>query len=338
MKQVYITCFVVVASLVVWLSGVGISQYLSDEPARRLQKDGHVHRGNQVGSGQQATSQGGQASLSLSASLSALEEEYQKNPASPEASINFANALFEEGMTRGVAESLKRAVGVFHEILERDPMQPDALLGLGTLSLHVGVADKAAEYYGKYLEVRPDDLSIAANMALAEARSGAVDSSLKRLETILSAQPDFVIAMVTKGLVLSEMGKKEEARALWLKAEGLEENELLKQRVSSLIVDSLKRESAEKGSSDNYDTGVQKSSLRDFFRQHEIIGPKIYDMIEEADGRFLVLVRDFPVDAMPGFAREKLETKIKEQLQHARFSEVLILDAKTRTRLIEVSR
>jgi tetratricopeptide (TPR) repeat protein len=329
MRSVYITSFIIVSTLIGWLSVVGISQYLSGEPARRHHSDTHAAR---AGNGEHAHSHD-------SPSLSVLEKEYEENPSSLTTSVNFANALFEDGMTRGNAENLKRAVGLFHEVLELDSAHPDALLGLGTLSLHVGVPDKAVEYYTQYIAVRPDDLAISANLALAEARSGDVDSATDRLDAILDKNPDFVIAMVTKGLILADSGETEKARELWLKAERLESSEVLKQRISSLIVDSLRKTDTVHSDAPVASSGASASeaSMGKYFENHEIVGPKIHDMSSQSPGRFVVYVRDFPVSAMPPVAREVFEKKVKEQLSQTDFSEVAIVDAVSREELLLIT-
>jgi tetratricopeptide (TPR) repeat protein len=219
MKQLSITFLAIGAVLVLWASGVGLSDYLSKEPTRRYLGENHAAVGN------------GEVPVRgklPSVDTKSLEKSYVSNPDSLETSISFANALFEEGISEGNAESLKRAVGLYHEILEKSPEQVDALLGLGTLSLHVGVSDKAIEYYERYLVVRPDDKAIIANLALAEGRSGKTEQALGRLSKILGEEPDFVIGLVTKGLILSEQGSVEDAVTLWVKAESLETSETLK--------------------------------------------------------------------------------------------------------------
>lgn len=325
MKNLYLTSALVFATLVLWVSGLSLSEYLSKEPERRLKKEGHDHA--------QGESLAGKSPSNKSLDLSKLEIDYEKNPDSQEAAILYANALFESGMIEGAADNLKRAVGIYHEILERDPKQSDALLGLGTLSLHVGVSDKALEYYLRYIEVRPDDISIASNLALAEARSGKKDAALERLDGILTKNPDFVIAMVTKGLILSESGDKDAARALWLKAEELEENEVLKQRISSLIVSSLKS---------NTQGGIEikksNTEIKDFFRNHPIVGAKVWDIFDEEGSVLKVLLKDFPVNDMPEFAKTKFENSILSELNKSSYLTVLLIDANSREKLMEVKR
>lgn len=358
MKQIYITATVVIGSLLLWLGAMGIGQYLSDEPARKMKP--HEHHAVEMKNKQHAT-----GSLLSPEARAELEAAYEKDPSSLTASVNFANFLFEEGMSEANPESLKRAVGIFHQVLEMDNKQPDALLGLGTLSLHVGVAEKAIEYYKQYVEVKPEDLSIASNLALAEARSGMPEEALKRLDAILKTNPDFVIALVTKGLILSEQGETGHARDLWLRAESLESNETLKQRISSLVVDSLRRDSvgntAKENNSDeksaktpiktyanstNNDakstallsSEASASKLKAYFKSHQIIGPKLYDAFKESDTKFLVLLQDFPVDAMPPVAKEVFTGRVKEQLQGLSFDEVVLMDAKTRQVLMTVTK
>lgn len=358
MKQLTITFVTFGVALLLWAGGLAASQYLSDEPARKMKEKAHSHdgviagggvtEGGIAGSGMRAGSNQNTPSAKVSPkgpSLGALEAEYLKDTKNIDTAVSYANALFEEGISEGNAESLKKSVGLYHEILEQKSDQPDALLGLGTLSLHVGVADKAKEYYQKYLEGNPGDNSVAANLALAEARGGDSAAALKRLDEILKNNEDFVIALVTKGLVLTEMGEVKEARKVWLRAEELEPNPVLKSRISSLITGSVRKET-EEGSGklpvaesevDSSKEGVPKG-LVTFFKSHDIVGPKFIRAVLLEAGVVAIEVMNFPVEAMPPFAREKFEARLKDQLNAYGQKEIVIRDVTSGADLLRVQR
>lgn len=75
----------------------------------------------------------------------------------------------------------------------------------------------------------------------------------------------FVIALVTKGLILKEQGKLEEARKYFIEAEQYETNPVLLNRISELKED---QKSIIRSHSNT-------NNLRSFFENHEIIKNKL---------------------------------------------------------------
>lgn len=335
MKELKITIGAISSALILWTVGIGLSQYLADEPLRAMKDKAHAS-GNTEGAPNKTATRGSLTSDEAQ-SLSQLEAAHLKNPELEEPAVRLANALFEKGIGEGDAESLKKAVGLYHEILEKFPEQADALLGLGTLSLHVGVSDKAIEYYERYLAKNPGDDSVRANLGLAFGRNGEHDRALNELNDILSRNPEFVIGLVTKGLILAETGKKAEALSLWKKAKDIEKNPSLKDRIETLISGSSGSTATEPSSNEKPDASNHSQTLR-FFTTNEITAPKYAASRLSDNGILEVRLKDFPVQAMPPFAREKFERSIKEKMALDGLKQVQIFDAASNESIMTVTR
>ncbi|HMO17825.1 MAG TPA: tetratricopeptide repeat protein [Oligoflexia bacterium] len=335
MKELKIVFAAIGGAFLVWALGIGISQYLADEPARKLKAKAHTHNDAQIDSASTGTKRGSLGTDSAQ-TISELEKSHFEKPEDEERLIRFANALFEKGIGEGDAESLKKAVGLYHEVLDKLPDQPDALLGLGTLSLHVGVSDRAIEYYEKYLSKNPDDISVKANLALAIGRGGDKEKSLKILDDLLNKDPEFVIGLVTKGLLLAESGEKSLAVTLWKKAREIEKNPSLKERIDGLIFTAGNSE--QNFALNNRPEGEEHSHTLDYFKTNEITKPKFAGAELMPNGSLKIALRNFPADSMPPFAREKFESNTRTNMEKDNISKVIIIDSESKSTLLSISR
>jgi tetratricopeptide (TPR) repeat protein len=257
-----------------------------------------------------------------------LEAEVEANPENLEKKLELGNAYFQAGVGMGEADFLKRSAGIYNEIVEKDGTKGDALLGLATLSLHVGVFDKASEYYEKYVKLMPDDLSARANLALAKGRGGDVEAGLKIVDEVLVKDAKFVIALVTKGIILKESGKMDEAKKLFDKAISLEENPSLKERIIALNKTEEKKEVVSDGA-------TPLENVEVYFMNHEILRNK-FDSLKVEGDKVVVVLANFPVDAMPPFAKSKLEGSLKTLIQVNGYNKIILVSKEEGRELISV--
>lgn len=311
--------------LTLWASAMGISNYVQNEPERKLVAEGKLPKDHPRNNTEEQTKESPQ----FSEFISKLEAEAEVQPDNIDKKLELANAYFQAGVGMGDADFLKRSAGLYHEIVEKDESKTDALLGLATLSLHVGVFEKAIEYYEKYVKLMPDDLGAKANLALATGRGGDTGAGLKLADEVLAKDSKFVIALVTKGILLKESGKSKEAKVLFDKAMILEENPALKERIAEL--------NGEEGDKVKEDAGkaTPKEKIESYFKNHEILKNKFADLKIEGD-KVVVSLANFPVAAMPPFAKAKLESNLAGLLKDAGFKEMVLLSKEDGSELIKV--
>lgn len=311
-------------ALLIWAGGVGISQYVQNEPERKLIAEGKLPKDHAHGNMKEEKN----AQSEFSEFVTKLEAEVEANPENLDKKLELGNAYFQAGVGMGEADFLKRAAGIYNEIVEKDGTKGDALLGLATLSLHVGVFDKASEYYEKYVKLMPDDLSARANLALAKGRGGDVEAGIKIVDEVLVKDPQFVIALVTKGIILKESGKIDEAKKLFDKAISLEENPSLKERIIALNKPEEKKELVSDGA-----TPVEK--VESYFKNHEILKNK-FDSLKVEGDKVVVVLANFPVDAMPPFAKSKLEGSLRSLIQGNGYNKIILVSKEEGRELISV--
>jgi hypothetical protein len=99
-----------------------------------------------------------------------------------------------------------------------------------------------------------------------------------------------------------------------------------------LILDALKR-----NNTDAPQLKVGSNTLQDFFKYHEIVGPKYDKSYPGRDDSLIVEVNDFPVSAMPPFARQKFEENIKQALLKSHYRVLVLVDSVSKEELLKIS-
>jgi len=109
------------------------------------------------------------------------------------------------------AGELSQAEGIYQQILEADPNQPDALHYLGVLAHQMGNNDVAVELIGKALAIKPNYLEAHTNLGLALQKLGRLDEAVSSFHKALTIKPDYAEAHNNLGTVLKDQAKLSEA-------------------------------------------------------------------------------------------------------------------------------
>ena len=113
---------------------------------------------------------------------------------------------------------LAKAEGIYQQILQTDPNQPDALHLLGVIYSQVGKHDVSVEFITKALAIEPNLAEAHSNLGLALRELGKLDEAVASYHKVLGLKPDFAEAHSNLGLALMDLGKLDEAVASYHKA------------------------------------------------------------------------------------------------------------------------
>lgn len=113
---------------------------------------------------------------------------------------------------------LDKAEGLYREILEVDPEQPDVLFNLGGISEGKGDLGIAKSYYEKVLKIKPDYYTVYNNLGAVYYREENHVEARKNYEKALSYKPEFAEAWNNLGMVFKSEGKFKEAEEFIKKA------------------------------------------------------------------------------------------------------------------------
>jgi len=204
----------------------------------------------------------------------------------------------------------------FQHVIERDPNNLDALQSLGNIAFDRNQAEPAVEYYRRYLALRSDDPYVRTNLGTMYLTAHKPQDALEAYQEALRLDPTFFQAQFSLAVAYRATGDSEKALAALDKARGLAPDEATRAQVDSIfarLTGSGSPMGGAGGAAPAADAAPAtfRGDVEAVFRSHPIVGPKL-DHIDWPDERTAkVFLHDFPMDAMPEFARQKLVERIK---------------------------
>jgi tetratricopeptide (TPR) repeat protein len=118
--------------------------------------------------------------------------------------------------------------------VERDPRDAAALAQLGNLYMDAAKFPQAIDYYERALAVR-DDPSIRTDLGICYKQSGQLEKALEQFRRAGAASPDQWQALYNEAIVLGELHRMDEARAVVAKLKAIRPNDAEVQRLSDAL-------------------------------------------------------------------------------------------------------
>jgi len=116
------------------------------------------------------------------------------------------------------AGQLFEAEKLYHQVLQENPEQPEALRLLGVLARQMGKCDLAVAFITKSLGLNPDCAEAHNNLGNALGDLGKLDEAVACFHTAVILKPDYEDAHNNLGVMLKSLGKLDEAAESYLKA------------------------------------------------------------------------------------------------------------------------
>jgi tetratricopeptide (TPR) repeat protein len=233
--------------------------------------------------------------------------------------------------------------------LQADPNNIDALLELANISFEGGVFDKAVDYLERAAKLIPETDSrfekVNTDIALASLQLGRTERSIAILEKLLTKNSELFPARLALALSLKMNKQIEEATKvanIALAKAPDEEAKAVVNRFLAEINNPITPPSKEDTPLPPLKSNISPEEMspgilvQSFFKNHPIIGPKVKSITWSDAQTAVISLADFPVEAMPPFAKAKLETSIQETF--AKLSEkitIKLVDDGTKQTLIE---
>jgi len=105
----------------------------------------------------------------------------------------------------------------YHKVLQQEPNSRDALLGMAAIALSRKQSGQAAAYYGKLLELNPDDPEAMAGLVGVQGQTDPVQSE-SRLKKILALQPQAGAVHFALGNLYIQQSRWAEAQQSYFRA------------------------------------------------------------------------------------------------------------------------
>lgn len=207
---------------------------------------------------------------------------------------------------RPSTEIIFESMDALTNVLRLEPKDPDALIAFADLSFNQQVFDKAIGLYERYLAVQPDDLSARGRYASSLAFVQRYPDAVKELQAVLKKDPANFHASAYLAITFAQMGNPTEALTAGERAMKLAPNDEAKARFADFMK-TVKGNSATPPAPSN---PANEPRVVAFLRNNPVAGPKFVRF--EEDGKNLkVFFKDFPMEQMPPFAKDKFLSGVK---------------------------
>jgi tetratricopeptide (TPR) repeat protein len=147
-------------------------------------------------------------------------------PAAPAAAAA-APSMDQMSMVRQQLATLKQTV-------ERDPRNFDALSQLGTMYMDAAKYPQAVEYFERALGVH-EDAGLRTDLGICYKQTGQLDKAVAAFERAASESPEQWQALYNEAIVLGDLGRWSDARAVVAKLEKMRPNDSQVKQLMSAI-------------------------------------------------------------------------------------------------------
>jgi tetratricopeptide (TPR) repeat protein len=257
--------------------------------------------------------------------LKSLRETAEKTPGDVQGWRNLGSVLLAELQSAETPSQqlIFETIEVLRKVLDLDASDQFALLNMADISMNQQVFDKAVDYYSRYLKNSPTDSLARSRYASALAFTGKADEAVVELTSVLKAEPTNFAALAYLAVTYAQMGKKPLALEVGERALTNAPSDEARARFSSFL-DSVKNEEVAtssgpalqtpRGNISSASTPSGLAGIDAFIRANEIAGPK-FDRAAFVDGMVALYFKEFPMDKMPPFVREKFTSGVLEKVK-----------------------
>jgi tetratricopeptide (TPR) repeat protein len=215
----------------------------------------------------------------------------------------------------------------YGHVLRLDPDNLEALRGIGNLNYDRQKYDEAIAAYEHYLKRKPEDPDVQTDLGTMYLYTGNPDQAIVRYKKALSIKPDAFEAYFNMGVAYAAQNNGQQAHAALQQALKLAPDQDSKARVKTMIA-KLEGGPAAPGGSQIASAGAEPaaaSTASTFEGQIEAVvrglpfaGPKVQSVKWNSKNTATVLMDNFPMEAMPPFARQKFLSDLGAGIEQAK--------------------
>jgi Flp pilus assembly protein TadD len=213
------------------------------------------------------------------------------------------------------------ALAAFRHVLQLQPENAEALRGVANVHYDRNEPKQAIPFYERYLTLRPEDASARTDLATMYLYAGDPPRAVATYEDVLRRNPGSLQAHYNLAVTYHRQGDDTRALTHLETARSLATEDGVRKQIDDMIA-------ALKGGATGGPTppadGAPAAAATPFqgaveqaFRAHPIMGPRIASFSWEGPATGRVLMKDFPMEAMPPAVREKFAARLGEDLRGA---------------------
>ncbi len=221
------------------------------------------------------------------------------------------------------------ASDAYGHVLRLDPDNLEALRGIGNLNYDRQKYDEAIAAYEHYLKLKPDDPDVQTDLGTMYLYTGNADQAIKRYQKALSIRPDAFETYYNLGVAYAALNNTTQARTSLQQALKYAPDQDSKSRANDLLAKlaggSAGAQLTASGGSMGASEAAPAPAANSFEGQIEAMvrglpfaGPKVASVKWASKNKATVLMTDFPMEAMPPFARQKFLSDLGSGIEEAK--------------------
>lgn len=213
----------------------------------------------------------------------------------------------------------------YRHVLEIDAKNPEALRGIANLHYDREEHLQAIPYFEKYLAQKPDDSAAETDLATMYLYAGDPKRAIDTYKGVIKKNPSFIQAHYNLAVTLHQQGDDKAALEELQVARKLATDDDVRKQIDDLIAalqgGGAPRSPAVAGGTPPAAAGTARTpyqqAVEQAFRGHPIMGPRIvrFEWSSPVAGR--VVLKDFPMEAMPAAVLEKFTGRLADELRGA---------------------
>ena len=220
---------------------------------------------------------------------------------------------------------------VLGEILARVPEDRQSLISMANLSFNLTAFPKAVEMYERYLKVAPTDDEARATYASALMFVGRGDEAIRELQAVVSRNSMAFQPRALLAVALAQAGRMNEAKVAGDAAAELAPSSEAREKLVSFLKEAMHRDAPA-------EPGTAEAAVENVVKKSSVAGPKLVRVNRSSPSQITITMKDFPMSAMPPFARDKFVSGIVAAAEGAAFKgDVVIVDEATGTEMHKVN-
>jgi cytochrome c-type biogenesis protein CcmH/NrfG len=229
--------------------------------------------------------------------------------------VTLRAAMFDESYFAKASEA-------YGHVLKIAPDDLDALRGIGDVDYDSEKYDQAIAAYEHYLKKRPEDPEVITDLGTMYLYTGNADAAVTQYHKALRLKPDMFQAYFNLGVAYAQQDKPADAQAALKKADELAPDENARNQIREVIAKISGRAAPQSASGGEKAPAAPTSSFQgeveQVVRGLPIAGPKVSAVQWPDKTVAKVMMKDFPMDQMPPFAKEKFMTDLKTGIDSAK--------------------
>jgi cytochrome c-type biogenesis protein CcmH/NrfG len=219
------------------------------------------------------------------------------------------------------------AIDVLSRILTIAPNDPGGLVMMADVSFDQRAFTKSKDFYEKYLKIEPNNLGARARYASTLTFLGDYENAISQLTTVLKADPKNFPATAYLAITYAQKGDVGKAKETGKSALALAPSEEARTRFSAFM-SALDEGGAQGVSPARGNVPTDASALGGVegfvakVKANPVAGPKLVAHEDAKNGDLKLVFKDFPMDKMPPFAKEKFFGSLRQAAEAAKLDTI----------------